>query len=265
MILDFHHALSIDALVSYAQIEDLKIGLTSGCYDLTHFYHLRYWERCKQHCDILIVGVDSDYVVKKSKGESRPIFGEYQRLRMVEHSRVVDGVFLMNDVQDFKTMAMELNPYAIFKNQDFKDIDILGSDHCEHVIIIEDIEEETSTTEFINKIQGINKSHQVVNREMEGNPKVVYDSKVIDKENDCQHDSKYICHAAKCTTSKGRYVYCGCKELKKPYIKNFKQCIYDEDFNCDKYGGMRIIVPPYKCDDADFEICKSLKKIEEEK
>ena len=200
MILDFHHTLSIDALVSYSQTEDLRIGLTSGCYDLTHFYHLRYWERCKQHCDILIVGVDSDYVVKKSKGESRPIFGEYQRLRMVEHSRVVDGVFLMNDVQDFKIMAMELNPYAIFKNQDFKDIDILGSDYCEHVIIIDDIEEETSTTDFIKKIQGIK---PIVRTELLDGVVAVPDSNIekthIKKPyieaKICKLDGDYICNS----------------------------------------------------------------------
>lgn len=39
------------------QTRDKKIGLTSGCFDLIHYYHLRYLERCKANCDLLIVGV----------------------------------------------------------------------------------------------------------------------------------------------------------------------------------------------------------------
>lgn len=51
------------------QTRDKKIGLTSGCFDLIHYYHLRYLERCKANCDLLIVGVDSDSLVEMNKKE----------------------------------------------------------------------------------------------------------------------------------------------------------------------------------------------------
>lgn len=43
------------------------VGLTSGCFDLVHFYHLHYLERCKAHCDFLIVGVDARIELFKLK------------------------------------------------------------------------------------------------------------------------------------------------------------------------------------------------------
>jgi len=46
------------------------VGITSGCFDLTHNYHLNYFLRCRRLCDILIVGVDSDDLVRKTKAKT---------------------------------------------------------------------------------------------------------------------------------------------------------------------------------------------------
>lgn len=156
MFLDFTQPLGMNALAFYAWGKNLKIGVTSGCYDLTHYYHLKYWERCKRHCDILVVGVDDDYLVKKCKGDSRPIFNETHRLAMVEHSRYVDAVFLMHEIEDFEKMVKKFRPDFIFKNQAFAesntDLVILGRKFCREVIYINDIEEIQSTSDFIKKI-----------------------------------------------------------------------------------------------------------------
>lgn len=45
--------------IPFVNIQDKVVGVTSGCFDLFHFYHLRYLERCKALCGFLIVGVDS--------------------------------------------------------------------------------------------------------------------------------------------------------------------------------------------------------------
>ena len=39
-------------------LEGQRVGLTSGCFDLLHFYHLHYLLRCHALCDVLLVGVD---------------------------------------------------------------------------------------------------------------------------------------------------------------------------------------------------------------
>ncbi len=155
MILDFVQPLTIQSLYRYSLYNRLTVGLTSGCWDLTHYYHLRYWERCKRHCDLLVVGVDDDYLVKETKGNSRPIYHESHRLRLVEHSRFVDAVFFMHKVEDFGKMSEAIKPDYIFKNQTFKEIkpeEILGHEYAANIIFIDDVEEKTSTTEFINSI-----------------------------------------------------------------------------------------------------------------
>ena len=40
--------------------KDKIIGITFGSFDLCHYGHVLMFEECKQHCDYLIVGVQSD-------------------------------------------------------------------------------------------------------------------------------------------------------------------------------------------------------------
>lgn len=60
-------------------------GLTSGCFDLCHVGHILYLQRCKLLCDELIVGVDSDELVRKTKGPRRLIISENERLDLVRN------------------------------------------------------------------------------------------------------------------------------------------------------------------------------------
>ncbi len=161
MIIDFNDMLSINSLISYCNTNGLDIGLTSGCWDLTHYYHLRYWERCKRHCDILVVGVNDDELIRSEKNNlNRPIFHEGHRLRLVEHSKYVDATFLMHTALELQKMANMLQPKYLFKNDAFIDMDkkdIYGLVKDTKLVIIRDVEEKTSTTGFIASIMN-NKS-----------------------------------------------------------------------------------------------------------
>lgn len=132
--------------------EGIKIGLTSGVFDLFHYYHLVYLEKCRRYCDFLIVGIDSDRLVKEVKGNSRPIFPERHRVEIIDSLKLVDLSFIMDKIEDFRFIAEFFNVNLIFKNQAFSEEKILKNKDSE-IVIIPDIEELTSTTEFINKIK----------------------------------------------------------------------------------------------------------------
>lgn len=71
-----------------------KVVLTQGVYDLIHEGHGRYLELAKAQGDILIVGVDTDELTRKRKGDNRPIVPEGERLRMLTFLRSVDIITL---------------------------------------------------------------------------------------------------------------------------------------------------------------------------
>lgn len=128
------------------------VGITSGCFDLLHFYHLRYLERCKALCDFLIVGVDSDLLVWQNK-QKTPIIPEHHRMAMVDALKCVDATFRMDVVSDIDDYAVIANADKMFKNLP----KIYGSEVTPpegvSLVLIPDIEEVCSTTELIERIR----------------------------------------------------------------------------------------------------------------
>ena len=68
-----------------------KIGYTTGTFDLFHVGHLNLLEKAKENCEILIVGVSTDELVKDYKGEL-PVIPFEDRIRIVGALKCVDKV-----------------------------------------------------------------------------------------------------------------------------------------------------------------------------
>ena len=57
--------------------------LTTGCYDLFHFGHLRHLQACRVMGGQLVVLLDSDARIKRTKGPERPFIPQAERLAIV--------------------------------------------------------------------------------------------------------------------------------------------------------------------------------------
>lgn len=67
-----------------------RVGVVGGVWDLVHPGHAKYLELAKGECDVLIVVVDTDELVKHRKGPSRPVVPEQERIEMLHYLRSVD-------------------------------------------------------------------------------------------------------------------------------------------------------------------------------
>ena len=133
----------------------MRVGLTSGVFDLVHYGHLVYLERCKAHCDTLIVGVDSDAMVRAAKGPTRPLIPELERLQMVQALEQVDAAFLVRDLADLKRMVLSFNVGLVFKHEGFRDIrePIIGVEGTRaELCIIPDVPGLRSTTDIVAEV-----------------------------------------------------------------------------------------------------------------
>jgi len=127
------------------------IGLTSGCFDLFHSLHLAYLQKCRRMCDFLIVGVDGDDTVRRTKGPARPVVPEHQRAMLVDALECVDVTFIMGSLDDWKLACAAFSPHKLFKNTNFKPEDVIqmGS---EEIVIVPDVVTVDSTSAIIQEI-----------------------------------------------------------------------------------------------------------------
>lgn len=87
-----------------------RIGYTCGVFDLFHVGHLNLLERCKEQCEILIVGVCNDEYVEKIKNKI-PCIKEQDRVRILKALKCIDDAQLV----DIETVNDKMKAYDMFK------------------------------------------------------------------------------------------------------------------------------------------------------
>jgi D-glycero-beta-D-manno-heptose 1-phosphate adenylyltransferase len=101
------------------KITGLKVGFTNGCFDILHKGHVTYLEEAKRHCDLLIVGVNSDASVKQlNKGNNRPVNDENARAFVLAALVSVDCVTIFNDPTPL-SLIEKIKPDFLFKGGDY--------------------------------------------------------------------------------------------------------------------------------------------------
>ncbi len=83
-------------VIGVLQAEGLRVGYTSGVYDMFHVGHAIYLEKAKEACDVLVLAIDSDELVKKDKGPDRPIVSLEERIDILVRNRSVNIVTIRN-------------------------------------------------------------------------------------------------------------------------------------------------------------------------
>ena len=98
-----------------------KVGYTCGVFDLFHTGHLNLLERCKEMCEILIVGVCDDEYVRKIKNKE-PVILEADRVRILNALKCVDAAELVDiEVTDNKLLAQKQFKFdVLFSGDDWK-------------------------------------------------------------------------------------------------------------------------------------------------
>lgn len=77
------------------------MGLITGCFDVIHAGHVDLFRFAKKHCDLVIVGLDSDETVKLNKSPGRPIHDIFQRERVLSELVSVDLIFCIDETMNF--------------------------------------------------------------------------------------------------------------------------------------------------------------------
>ncbi len=97
-----------------------KVGVTVGTFDLCHAGHMLVFKECKDVCDHLVVGLQSDPSVDRPDTKNKPVMSQKERRIILEGIKYIDEIF------EYDTEAQLYN--ILKKNKHGFTIRIIGAD-----------------------------------------------------------------------------------------------------------------------------------------
>lgn len=98
----------------------MKIGITCSSFDLFHAGHIKMLEEAKQHCDWLIVALQTDPTVDRPE-KNKPIQSIVERYVQVEACKWVDQIVPYTTEKDLEDIFLSFN----------LDVRVIGSDYLD--------------------------------------------------------------------------------------------------------------------------------------
>jgi D-beta-D-heptose 7-phosphate kinase/D-beta-D-heptose 1-phosphate adenosyltransferase len=131
--------------------ENLTVGVANGCFDLLHPGHIALIRRAAEHCDRLIVALNSDASVVRLKGPNRPVQDQNARAAVVGSIKGVSGVVIFAEDTPLKLIEA-LTPDVLVKGADYTVNNVVGADIVlarGGRVILADLKQGHSTSEII--------------------------------------------------------------------------------------------------------------------
>jgi len=107
------------------------VGFTCSTFDLLHAGHILMLAECKQICDYLIVGVQSDPTIDRPGVKNKPVQSIVERYVQLSAVKFVDEIIVYNTEKDLEDMLMFLPIGVRIIGEEYKDKDFTGKQICE--------------------------------------------------------------------------------------------------------------------------------------
>jgi D-glycero-beta-D-manno-heptose 1-phosphate adenylyltransferase len=133
--------------------EGKTVVFTNGCYDLLHPGHIRSLEQARSLGDVLILGLNTDASVQRSKGPSRPLLSEDERAEVALALDAVDAVTFFDEDTPRDLIAVLL-PDILIKGADWSHF-VAGREEVEAAggkVLTLTLEPGYSTTNIVERI-----------------------------------------------------------------------------------------------------------------
>ena len=109
----------ITDLVKFRQDNNVNIiGATFSCWDLLHAGHNLFLEDCKNNCEILCVGLQTDPTLDRPE-KNKPIQSLAEREIQIKSCRYVDYYFIYDTEQSLYNSISALQPEIRFLGNDY--------------------------------------------------------------------------------------------------------------------------------------------------
>ena len=123
----------------------MTVCFINGCFDVLHLGHIRMFQFAKQEGTHLIVALDTDERVSKSKGPDRPFNKLEDRMEMLRSIKYVDEVLCFDSDISLESLVKNIKPDTMIVGSDWKGKKIIGSEYAKQIKYFRRINEYSTT------------------------------------------------------------------------------------------------------------------------
>lgn len=137
------------------EVTNTKIGITCSSFDLFHAGHVKMLEEAKQHCDFLIVALQTDPTIDRPE-KNKPKQSIVERYIQVEACKHVDQIVPYTTEKDLEDIFLSFRLDVRIIGEEYKDKHFTAKDICKDrgiEIIYNNRAHDWSSSELRNRIK----------------------------------------------------------------------------------------------------------------
>lgn len=101
------------------------VGFTCSSFDLLHTGHVLMLKECKDNCDKLIVGLQSDPTIDRPE-KNKPVQSIFERFLQLDAIKYVDQISFYDTEDDLLQLLRYVRPDIRFIGEDWQDKNFTG-------------------------------------------------------------------------------------------------------------------------------------------
>jgi len=122
-----------------------KVIWTNGCFDILHRGHIELFKYAKSLGDVLVVGIDSDARIRKSKGRMRPINKLEDRVEILTSIKYIDRVVRFDSDEELEAKVLASGAVTMVIGSDYKNKKVIGSQYVKEIMFYRKIDGYSTT------------------------------------------------------------------------------------------------------------------------
>jgi len=104
----------------------MRIGFTCSTFDLFHAGHVLMLKECKQHCDHLIVGLQTDPTIDRPDTKNKPVQTLFERFVQLQACKYVDEIVPYSTEKDLMDILLSYSIDVRMLGEEYKDKNYTG-------------------------------------------------------------------------------------------------------------------------------------------
>lgn len=110
--------------------DGFKIGITFSTFDLLHAGHIAMLSECRNHCDYLIAGLQTDPTIDRPDTKNPPVQSIVERQIQLSATRSVDEIVVYQTEQDLCDILLTLPIDVRILGVEYADKEFTGKQIC---------------------------------------------------------------------------------------------------------------------------------------